>query len=235
MSETHVAFILDMSGSMSNIKSATMEGTSAYIRTLREETPDARFSLTIFDTIIEEWITDERVSVLKPDKVIEKYKPRDLTALLDAIGVTVNSLRKRVKKEDKAVVVIMTDGYENASTEFTSDQINKLISKLTKKGNWTFVYLGANVDSFAVAKSLGVPTGNAAFYSNTGQSVNSVMASTAKSTSFRMSSPMAASADFFADAGEHADHKHVTLDPKTGLPIVNTYSNVVTTDTKVKS
>lgn len=207
MADTHVGFILDMSGSMGVIKNATKEGTVAYIKTLKKEAPDARFNLTIFDTVFEKWVVDQPISALKATKTIEKYEPRGGTALLDAVGQTVNGMKKIVGKEDKAVVVIMTDGQENSSKEYTRQQIFELVKKLEKTGRWTFVYLGANVDSYAEAGAIGISRGNAAFYSSDTHSTRSVLTSTANATGISVNSAAGATLDFYQDAGEKSDHR----------------------------
>lgn len=207
MTDTHVGFILDMSGSMGVIKEATKEGTAAYIRTLKKETPDARFNLTIFDTVFEKWVVDQPISTLKATKTIENYEPRGSTALLDAVGQTVNGMKKTIGKEDKAVVVIMTDGQENSSKEYTRQQIFDLVRKLEKTGRWTFVYLGANVDSYAEAGAIGIAPGNAAFYSSTADSARAVMASTATATGQHVNSARGMTQSIYEDSGEKQDHR----------------------------
>lgn len=207
MGDTHVGFILDMSGSMGVIKDATKEGTSAYIKALKKEAPAARFNLTIFDTLFEKWIEDTPLSAVKPNQAIENYEPRGGTALLDAVGITTNGMKEKVGKEDKALVVIMTDGQENSSKEYTRKQIFDLIKKLEKTGRWTFVYLGANVDSYAEAAGIGISRGNAAFYSSTADSAGSVMTSTARATGMHVNSARLSTENFYQDAGETSDHR----------------------------
>lgn len=207
MSKTHIAFVLDMSGSMGTIEEATKEGTAQYIKTLKKDSPESRFNLTIFDTVFEKWIVDTPMSEIKPNKAIENYKPRGMTALMDAVGKTVSEMEPKVTKDDKAVVVVMTDGQENSSKEFTREQIFKLVKKLEKKGNWTFVYLGANVDAYAEAQKYGILAGNVASYSSTARSASSVMGATAKATGMHVNSTNISSRSVFSDAGEDVDHR----------------------------
>jgi len=97
------------------------------------------------------------------------YKPEGMTALYDAIGMSVKKLRKKVKHELKnnkasVVVVILTDGHENSSREYSYDDIKKLIGKLEKHNNWTFSYLGATPDAVNIAKSLNIDKDNALYF-----------------------------------------------------------------------
>ena len=207
MTTSHVGFILDMSGSMGVIEGATKIGAVEYIRTLKKEAPDSRFSLTIFDTIFEQWATDVPVKDVKASKLIEPYHARGMTALHDAVGNDRDRDGEAGRENDRGVVVIMTDGQENSSREWTLKKIAKLIARLEKTGRWTFVYLGANVDAFAEAQKLGVAVGNVAHYSSTAGSTQSVMGSTARATGQRVNSPAGQSVTFYSDAGEQADHR----------------------------
>lgn len=199
MSKTHIALVLDMSGSMSATEEATRNGVTTYIKETRKEIPDALFSLTVFDNILEKWVSNERLDSIRAKGVISKYKPRNMTALYDAIGSTVNDLKKRVKSSDKAIVVIMTDGYENASREFNAYQIKNTITELQSKGNWTFVFLGANIDSWGVSSQLGILRANTVDYSY-GQGQFRAFKGTAHATSSLGNSANTATMDFYQDA-----------------------------------
>lgn len=207
MTTSHVGFILDMSGSMGVIEKPTKEGAVEYIKTLKKEGPDSRFSLTVFDTIFEQWAKDVPVSEIKATKLIEPYHARGMTALHDAVGTTVTAMEKRVGDTDRGVVVIMTDGQENSSQEWTLKTVAKLIKRLTKTGRWTFVYLGANVDSFMEAGNLNIPVGNTASYSTTRGSTISVMKGAAGATGARGASGLSSTSTFFEDAGVASDHR----------------------------
>ncbi len=83
---------------------------------------------------------------------------------------------------EKQLVIIMTDGYENSSKEYSQIEMKKLIEELTGKGNWTFVYLGANQDAYAEARKYGIPTGNTVTFNATGKGMRSSMTNTAGAT-----------------------------------------------------
>src|SRR5690606_9280578 len=115
------------------------------------ETP-AVLSLYQFDDHYEPNYEKAALSEAKPLNT-ETYVPRGSTALLDAIGRTINAVEAR--KPAKAVIVIITDGHENASREFSATKIKAMIDEKTAAG-WSFVYLGANQDAITVASQYGI-------------------------------------------------------------------------------
>jgi hypothetical protein len=93
------------------------------------------------------------------------YRPNGNTALLDAIGITIQSVEQQMKSpEDSAVIIILTDGYENASRIFTLQQIRAMISSKEATGRWTFSYLGATLDAVAMAEQMNIKRQNAAAF-----------------------------------------------------------------------
>lgn len=101
----------------------------------------------------------------------EDFQPRGGTPLLDAVGQTIAGLDDDWKREqpERAIVVIVTDGQENASSEYTKAKIKEMIEARQASGKWAFIYLGANVDSFAEAGSMGIAMANTANYHATKQ------------------------------------------------------------------
>ena len=98
------------------------------------------------------------------------YMPQGGTALLDAIGISIQRIERVMGQEIEegaasVVVVIMTDGYENSSRMFNFKEVSKMISRLSKTGNWTFNFLGADLDSFDTVDNLSIPRQNAKFFS----------------------------------------------------------------------
>ena len=155
--ETLVNFILDKSGSMESIKSATISGFNEYIKTLKKDGNKYSFSLTMFDTQIETPFINTPLNEV--DELDEKkYDTNGSTALYDAVCSTIKKIKE--KAGQKVITIIMTDGEENSSKEYTQVQMRAMIQELEKKGNWTFVYLGANQDSYANAQKFGIPTMN---------------------------------------------------------------------------
>lgn len=214
----NVAFVWDMSGSMAQIRDATIEGTSKYISDLQKEEAKlvaehgegvyTRFSLTAFDTVFEKWIVNEPIASIDVPSMISRYQPRGWTALYDAIANTITDV-SAIRGEAKNLLIVMTDGQENSSVEYGGEggrqRLFDLVKAYEAKGNWTFVYLGANVDAYAEARSIGIPTGNAAFYSASGQSVATASASLTGTTSGLRTNKAHATTDFFVGENDFRD------------------------------
>lgn len=221
----NVAFVWDMSGSMGMIEDATREGTGGYIADLQKEEKAmakeygegvyTRFSLTAFDTVFEPWIVDSPIASINRGPILARYQPRGGTALYDAIARTITELDSRLvgdRANERCLVIVMTDGEENASTEYALRQDGRkrlfnLISAYEAMGNWTFVYLGANVDAYAEAMAIGIPVGNAAYYSASAQSVKGTSSGLNHLTRTRRSGATGQSVTAFADAGLGNDYR----------------------------
>lgn len=162
---TKIFAIVDRSGSMQSLTQSTIDGYNEFVDKLRKE-KGVRLTTVLFDHEQLIPVDDKPIKdVAKLDR--ETYYPRGSTALIDAVCSTLNERKKDVKSTDKALVLIITDGYENASKEYTSDDMRDLIHGLEKKKNWTFTYLGANQDSWDTAKKWGFKAGNVANYNAT--------------------------------------------------------------------
>lgn len=162
-------FVLDRSGSMDNCSEVTIDGFNAQVETiknLQKEFPEQEFevSLTIFDDIIDHvqsHVTIDNIQFLSKST----YIPRGRTALLDAIGMSINQIRisnetKILNNEMSIVMVILTDGMENASREFTYHQIAKTITELEATEKWSFTFLGADIDAMHTSKMLNIRSEN---------------------------------------------------------------------------
>ena len=167
---TYYDLILDRSGSMTSCIEQTVDGVNQQIRRIREVAdrfPEQELitSLTLFNNnITPVWIR------LRPENLREitfsDYRPDGTTALLDAIGATINDLQRSRGQELEAdeasvVVVIITDGYENSSKDYNHGQIASLISDLEQTGKWTFSYIGATLDAVEIAAKLNIKRINA--------------------------------------------------------------------------
>jgi hypothetical protein len=173
-----VNVILDKSGSMSTKVQDVIGGFNLYLDELgKEQAVDYGFSLTLFDTVVEmKYKGVPLASVAKLDD--SSYRPSGNTALFDAVGNTVQTVS--TEGFDKIITVIMTDGEENSSREWTLHAIRELIKSKEAAGNWTFVFLGANLDAFAQGTNLGVSVANSVRYDPA--NYRGVYASLAKST-----------------------------------------------------
>lgn len=155
---TDITLIVDRSGSMNSIKEEAESGINAFIKEQKECEGFALLTLVQFDTSF------ETVHKGKPIETVTDFTliPRGMTALLDAVGKTINETGERLnlmREEDRpalVVVAIITDGEENSSHEFTKDQIKKMIEEQQNTYNWQFTFLGANQDAFAEAGGMGI-------------------------------------------------------------------------------
>jgi len=186
--KTLINFILDKSGSMSMRTDATISGFNEYLKTVKKEAKKSKdkttFSLTMFDTeVVKKYVSKDIKDVEPLDR--ETYAPDGMTALYDAVCITVKEVEeelKKVKGKTAVVTVILTDGEENSSQEYTQKELSAKIKEL-QKGNWSFVFLGANQDSWATAQKWGIHAGNIANFSmGTDQQVKSAFASVGRGT-----------------------------------------------------
>lgn len=151
--------IIDESGSMSCIRQQAMDSVNETIQTIRAA-QERNVNQEHFVTLVTFNDTATIVNDCAPINEIkeltaESYRPDCCTALYDAMGLSLNALQKKVSKEDKVLVTIVTDGYENASKEYNLRTIKALVEELKAKG-WVFAYLGANQDAEEVAFSMSI-------------------------------------------------------------------------------
>ena len=166
---TEVVFILDRSGSMSGLESDTIGGFNSMITKQKKEEGEAYITTVLFDDKIE--TLHDRIEIGRVEPMNDsQYFTRGCTALLDAIGKTVNhisDIHRYAREEDrpeKTIFIITTDGLENSSREFTYDKIKKLLTKKQEKDGWEFLFLGANIDAIEVAGKMGISRDDACDY-----------------------------------------------------------------------
>jgi uncharacterized protein YegL len=155
---THIGLVVDRSGSMSDIAQDMNGGIQQLLRDQTKAEAFVKVDVATFDNDVEFVATDAT-----PESIMneEFCNPRGSTALNDAIGQMINRLGNKFatmpeeKRPSQVIVVIVTDGMENASREYTSDQIKAMVTKQTDEYQWTFMYLAANVDAFATGGTLG--------------------------------------------------------------------------------
>lgn len=184
---TIVNIILDQSGSMGVIREGTIEGFNEYIEGLKESNnaESMYVSLTLFDTA-----EIERRHVVTPLHRVKKlnfsnYCPNAGTPLYDAVVKTLQDAEDRLDDdfdEYAAIAVIITDGEENSSREYSQKDFTRLKKKLEKNGNWTFIFLGANQDSWGNASNWGYSRGNVMDYSFDNSGIQNAFRSVGRGT-----------------------------------------------------
>ena len=157
-----IIFVIDESGSMQGSESDVIGGFNSYIERHKKETAGkVTVSLYKFNNIITRVISNEPIAKIK-NLTPKDYSPNNFTALYDAIGQAVHetdsdiSLRTDEERPNKVLMVIITDGQENASKEFSSHAIKTLIATHENLLNWDFIFLGAGLDDFVDADLLGI-------------------------------------------------------------------------------
>jgi len=171
--KTEAVLLLDKSGSMSIIKNDTIGSVENFVAEQKVLKDAGSLTLTIVEFDTE---TRERTPRTKIEDVGDTYLgyvPFGATALLDAIGETVNKteeILKSKKKERNVVFVIITDGEENSSREYSSLAIKSLIERKQNEG-WNFLFLGANQDAFSVGKDMGITLTSVSNYKATGKGI----------------------------------------------------------------
>jgi uncharacterized protein YegL len=158
---TELVFILDKSGSMAGLEADTIGGYNAMLKKQQKAEGEAVVTTALFDHDYE--LLHDRINIRGISPITEKdYEVGGTTALLDAIGFTIQKIinvQKRTSEEERAekvLFVITTDGMENASREFTTDKIKKLVQHQKDTYGWEFLFLGANIDAIATAARFGI-------------------------------------------------------------------------------
>jgi len=158
---TELVFILDKSGSMSGLEGDTIGGFNSMLKKQKKEEGDAIVTTVLFSDQYE--LLHDRLSIRGVSPLSEDdYQVGGMTALLDAIGSTIQKIgnvQKRTnegERADRVLFVITTDGMENASCEYKAEQIKKMINHQKEKYNWEFIFLGANIDALATAEKFGI-------------------------------------------------------------------------------
>lgn len=164
---TEMVFILDKSGSMSGLEQDTIGGFNSMLKRQKKEEGEALVTTVLFDNnyeLLHERLNIQNVNFLSQ----EEYFVGGSTALLDAIGRTISRISKSISESSeqfrpgKVIFVIITDGMENSSKEFTFRKIKDMIELKKSKYAWDFIFLGANIDAAETALNLGIDEERAA-------------------------------------------------------------------------
>lgn len=166
---TELVFILDRSGSMSGLEGDTIGGFNAMIQKQKKEDGEAYVSTILFDNVSE--VLHDRIKLKDVPKMTGRdYTVRGCTALIDAIGGAIKhiaNIHKYARPEDvpaHTMFIITTDGQENASHRFTSDEVKKMIERQKEKYGWEFLFIGANIDAVETAARFGINRNRAVNY-----------------------------------------------------------------------
>ena len=230
--KTQIVCILDRSGSMSGIMSDSIGGFNTFLKQQRELPDEATLTVALFDDKYELLYDDVDIKKVK-DITSKEWFPRGVTALHDAIGKTINNVKANHRKlgveaPAKVLVCIVTDGYENASKEYSRSDVQKLIQDC-EKDDWNFMYLAANQDAFAVGQSFGVSAGNTYNYTATMDGVSNMSATlTGAAVSYRAMSSSDANFKTKSKSLIDDDDKDEPQD-EGSITLGNTTGNFVTT------
>ena len=166
---TELVLILDRSGSMAGLEGDTIGGFNAMIEKQRKQEGVCFVSTVLFDH--EREVLHDRVPLETVAPMTEKeYTVRGSTALIDAIGASVRhieNIHKYAREEDRpgqTVFVVITDGQENASHRYTSDEVKRMIERKKEESGWEFLFIGANIDAVETAKHFGITADRAVDY-----------------------------------------------------------------------
>jgi len=176
---THLAVVADRSGSMANIAKDMNGGLETFLTEQDALAGKLKVDIVTFDTTVETPVIDGTVS----DVTFPVIVPRGGTALNDALGETIVKLGERFAALDedsrpgKVLVLVITDGYENSSREFSAEQVKELVTKQQDEWDWEFVFLGANIDAFAVGGGYGINAGGTLNYTASAAGVASALRS----------------------------------------------------------
>ncbi|EGA91099.1 hypothetical protein GPDM_01815 [Planococcus donghaensis MPA1U2] len=158
---TELVFILDKSGSMAGLEKDTIGGFNALLEKQRKLPGEVRVTTVLFNQRVE--LLHDRIPVTGVALITEEdYQVGGMTALLDAIGSTIQKISNVQKstlqeqRADRVLVVITTDGMENSSCEYSYKKIYEMIAMQKNTANWEFIFLGANIDAVATARQFGV-------------------------------------------------------------------------------
>jgi hypothetical protein len=166
---TSINVIIDRSGSMGSLAKDTIGSFNTFLAEQKLVPGDAVFTLCTFNhdyTLVHDFIELAFVPDLNP----KTYAPSGNTALLDAMGTTINSVGQKLaamvesERPSKIVFLIITDGQENASSRFSREQIASMVQHQKDTYNWEFVFMGANIDAIAESRSVGISAANTMQY-----------------------------------------------------------------------
>lgn len=169
----HVTVLLDRSGSMNAIADDAIGGFNRFIDEQTHLPGECRVTLVQFDNKDPHEVVLDAAPVGEvPPLTSTTYQPRGMTPLLDALGrvLTMTDRRVATHPDESQLVAVITDGHENASREFSRSDVAEMVRQRSDAG-WAFVFLGANIDSFAESRAMGLQHGHAGDWAHTSEGV----------------------------------------------------------------
>ena len=166
---TKLVFILDCSGSMHSLANDTIGGFNSLIDEQRGKEGECEVTTILFESTIHKLYENVPIKEV-PEMTTANYRTGGCTAMLDAVGQTIDEVgqelaaRSEEDRPGKVIFVITTDGYENASQEYTQSMVKERIEHQQSKYNWVFMFLGANIDAEQVGASYGIKSGYSKTY-----------------------------------------------------------------------
>lgn len=188
---TEIVCVIDRSGSMRTMCAEAIGGFNHFLEEQKRLPGKAQLTLVQFDHLYEVMHASKPISDVPPLNP-STYVPCGTTALLDAVGRTVDDVGTRLsglpeaQRPSKIIILIITDGYENASHDYSAQRVREMITHQRETYSWEFVFLGANVDAFAEAAKLGIQ--HTATYAASGVGTSQAYASVTRATSSLRSS-----------------------------------------------
>lgn len=184
---THISIVLDRSGSMSDTATDAIGGFNSFLADQKKAPGHATLTLAQFDNEYELLHSMKPIADV-PELTSETFKPRGGTALLDAIGRTIDETGAALEKmaeddrPEHVIFVVVTDGQENASRKFNRFRINESVTRQRETYNWQFVFIGANQDAIASAQSMGGAAASALTYAANSRGMGDAYASLSAGT-----------------------------------------------------
>ena len=182
---TELVFILDRSGSMAGLESDTIGGFNAMIEKQKKQEGECYVSTVLFDNVSEVLHDRVKLSEIKP-MTDRDYTVRGCTALIDAIGGAIHhigTIHKYARPEDvpeHTMFIITTDGKENASRRYSSEEVKAMIERQKEKYGWEFLFIGANIDAVETAAKYGIGADRAVNYNADSEGTSVVYSSVAR-------------------------------------------------------
>lgn len=203
---TSINVVIDASGSMAGLTNDTIGSFNSFLTEQQAVPGECDFTLCVFSTdyrLVHDCVRIAGVPALN-DKV---YRPAGGTALLDALGATVDSVGRRLaalpeeERPSKVLFLVITDGEENSSHRYSTAQIKSMVEHQRSVYSWEFVFIGANIDAFTAGTSLGISGSNSVAYNATKGGTSRLYDSVSSNTTAYRRARSSLAPDFFSQTG----------------------------------